>query len=306
MTFAKCPWWQIDRLHKDYESGDPDWELLRESWLAVYASWGIVFNSFSELEQLYIDYMKTELGHQRVWAVGPVLSLDKDVVGYANRGGSSSVPFHELMAWLDSGKEKSVLYVCFGSVVTLTVKQMREVASSLELSRVPFVWCVRNPSNNEQVTDDYNTILKGLEERVEKGRGFVIKGWAPQLAILRHKAVGAFLTNCGWNSALEGLMTGVLLLTWPMFADQYTNAELVIDQLGLGIRVAEGERKLPEPSELARILDESMKEENIPERVKAREIKEAAVKALKGGSSDKYLDDLVKNLNELSLAANKV
>ena len=34
-------------------------------------------------------------------------------------------------------------------------------------------------------------------------------GWAPQMAILAHLAIGGFVSHCGWNSILESLWYGV-------------------------------------------------------------------------------------------------
>lgn len=58
------------------------------------------------------------------------------------------------------------------------------------------------------------------------GRGLVVRGWAPQVAILNHGSVVALLTHCGWNSIMEALMADVLMLTWPMGADNFSNARL--------------------------------------------------------------------------------
>ncbi|KAA8542351.1 hypothetical protein F0562_023513 [Nyssa sinensis] len=215
------PWWQMSFLYREYREGDPDWEFYRNSMLANVVSWGVVFNSFTELERVYIDHLKKEMGHDRVWTVGPLVLPDDDLMRHSKRGGPSAVPTQDVMTWLDAKAKDSVVYVCF--------------------------------ADQENVA-----IVEGLADRVE-GRGFVIKGWAPQVAILNHRAVGVFVTHCGWNSALEGLSTGVMMLTWPINADQFTNAMLLVDQLGVAIRAYEGgDRIVPDSAELSRLLAQSV------------------------------------------------
>ncbi|KDP31397.1 hypothetical protein JCGZ_11773 [Jatropha curcas] len=290
------PWWQITHSYRMLK--DSDWEFYRNGYLSNLASWGIVVNSFTELERVYLDHLKQNFESDRVWAVGPVLPPDNDLSGTVNRGGSSSVPCHDVLTWLDSHNDNSVAYVCFGSRTSLTCEQMDALAAALEKSGVHFIWCVRQPGERH-APSDYGVLPDGFEDRVA-GRGFIIKGWAPQVAILRHRAVGAFLTHCGWNSVLEGIAGGVVMLTWPMDADQFTNAKLLVDQLQVGIRVGEATQRIPESDELARKLEESV-EETRPERLKAKKLQEAAMSAIKGGSSDADLDELVKKLNELKI-----
>ena len=281
------PWWQIPPHNRNDLEADPDWEFHRNSKLANFESWGIVFNSFASLESVYFDHLKREVGHNRVWAVGPVLPLEGDLIGSATRGGASSVPCHELMTWLDARLDKSVVYVCFGSRAVLTSKQLNVLTTALECSGVHFILCARVP-------DDQGSILNWFKDRVGD-RGLVIKGWAPQVAILRHRAVGSFLTHCGWNSVLEGLISGVVMLTWPMGADQFTNALLLVDQLGVAIRAGEGTQNIPDSYELARLLVLSLdriKSQNI----RTKELSDAALSAVKGGSSNKDLDELIKQL----------
>ena len=281
------PWWQIPPHNRNDLEADPDWEFHRNSKLANFESWGIVFNSFASLESVYFDHLKREVGHNRVWAVGPVLPLEGDLIGSATRGGASSVPCHELMSWLDARLDNSVVYVCFGSRAVLTSKQLNVLTTALECSGVHFILCARVP-------DDQGSILNWFKDRVGD-RGLVIKGWAPQVAILRHRAVGSFLTHCGWNSVLEGLISGVVMLTWPMGADQFTNALLLVDQLGVAIRAGEGTQNIPDSYELARLLVLSLdriKSQNI----RIKELSDAALSAVKGGSSNKDLDELIKQL----------
>ena len=289
------PWWQLPHRYKNSKEGDPDWQFNKNNMLDNFASWGLVVNSFTELERVYLEHLSTELGHDRVWAVGPLLPLEDDAIGSSNRGGSSSIPCEQVMTWLDSRPDSSVEYVCFGSRTTLNTKQMDVLVSALDQSGVQFIFCVRGSDDRHVgLDDDIGVIPDGFEDRVE-GRGLVIKGWAPQVAILRHRAVGAFLTHCGWNSVLEGITAEVVMLTWPMGAEQFANAKLLVDELGVGIRAGESVENIPESSELARLLVESVSVTR-PERVRVKGLSDASLGAIKGGSSDKDLDEFVERL----------
>ncbi|PWA58678.1 UDP-glucuronosyl/UDP-glucosyltransferase [Artemisia annua] len=295
ISFAEIPnkpeftWWQVSQA-ACYYKGDPDFESFKKGMLANMTSWGIMYNTFEEMEGVYIDYIKKKVGHDRVWAVGPLLPDEHGSVGNTGRGGSSAVPPQDLLMWLDKKHDDSVVYICFGSRFTLSEKQMSALANALELSNVDFILCVK--------ASDSSFIPSGFKDRVAD-RGFIVKGWAPQLAILRHQAVGSFVTHCGWNSTLEGVAAGVMMLTWPMGADQYADAKLLVDQLGVGKRVCEGGPEgVPNSVELARLLDESLSSDSA-ERVKVKELSRAASKAVKEGTSIRDLNMFVKCLSEL-------
>nr|POE60682.1 udp-glycosyltransferase 89b1 [Quercus suber] len=193
--------------------------------LANFESWEIVFNSFASLGSVYFDHLKREAGHNRVWAVGPVLPLEGDLIGSATRGGASSVPCHELMTWLDACLDNSVVYVCFGSRAGLTNKQLNVLAIALECSGVHFTLC---------------TSVLGDQE-------------------------------------------------------QFTNALLLVDQLGVAIIAGEGTENIPDSNELARLLVVSLNKIK-PQNVRAKELSDVALSAVKGGSSNKDLDELIKQL----------
>jgi len=288
------PWSQIPQVFTANERGGPEWEFHRENMLFNIDSWGLVINTFNEFEQVYIDNLKKELGHQRVWAVGPVLPIENGLPKPEERGGNSAVSRNDIVEWLDSREECSVVYVCFGSLTVLSSSQMEVLTRALELSGVNFILSIGYSDAGQEAAK----LPSGFMDRVGvRERGFLIEGWAPQLVILNHRAVGVFLGHCGWNSMLEALVSGVTKVTWAKFADQYINARLVVDELGMGIRGAEGE-KLPEASELAKIIKKALG--RTKERVRAEELREAALRAVgKGGSSQRELDSMLKLLNEV-------
>ncbi|XP_047307521.1 UDP-glycosyltransferase 73D1-like [Impatiens glandulifera] len=195
---------------------------MDEMKAAEISSDGVIINSFDELELRYAEgYSKVV---KKVWCVGPV--------GRVAASSSVADEEHYCLKWLNSKQDRSVIYVCFGSLCHITTTQLIELGLGLESSNKPFIWIIRKENNS----NDLNKWLKQFEER-NTGRGLVIKEWAPQVMILNHKAVGGFLTHCGWNSVMEGVCAGVVMITWPMFAEQFYNEQLLIEVLKIGVRV---------------------------------------------------------------------
>lgn len=294
-NWPSYPWWQLSPVYRSFADNATDSlsKTIKENFDGDMASSGLVINAVSELEEIYLDHLKDFLGHPRVWSVGPVLPPSGDASGPAERGGASSILAGEVSTWLDQIEEDhSVIYVCFGSQAVLTNEQLEALTLGLEKSGVKFILSVKGATKGHQESGKYGLIPSGFEERVA-GRGLVINGWAPQVLILRHPAVGAFLTHCGWNSVLEGIGAGVPMLTWPMGADQFANATLIVHELKIGFRVCEGAETVPDSDELAGVLAKAISGFQ-EERKKAKELQKAAFDAVQeGGSSFKNLDNLV-------------
>ncbi|KAJ8553751.1 hypothetical protein K7X08_024429 [Anisodus acutangulus] len=298
----KYPWWQLSPIFRSYIKGDSNSEFIRECYLSDIASYGVVFNTFTELENVYLDSLMKDLGHDRVWSVGPVLPPDQENnnCGSLNRGGSSSVLASEILAWLDTCEDHSVVYICFGSQAVLTNKQMEALAIASEKSGVKFILSAKRATKGH-VSTDYGVIPSWFEEKVA-GRGLVVRDWAPQVLILKHRAVCAFLTHCGWNSILESLMAGVLMLTWPMGADQFANANILVDEHKVAIRACEGAKTIPKSDELAKLLAEAVQGDVEERRARALELRKAALNGIKeGGNSFNDLAAPRKNPKSLTL-----
>ncbi|GAU32565.1 hypothetical protein TSUD_218230 [Trifolium subterraneum] len=280
----------LPSLFRRYIESDPESEFVKESFISNAESWGFVINTFRALEGSYLDDIQAQFGKRRVFAVGPL--------GY-NRVGADTEDRPEVLRWLDRWDEEgSVLYVCFGSQKLLKREQMEALAFGLERSGTQFVWVVKVPSTEEQIEEGYGLVPDGFEDRVS-GRGFVVKGWAPQVAILGHRVVGGFLSHCGWNSVLEAVVAGVGILGWPMEADQFVNARLLVEDMGIAVRVCEGADSVPDPDELGRVISGVMSGDS-PQKRRAKLMKEEAVMAVsKNGASSKELDELVNALQQL-------
>ncbi|XWS13219.1 hypothetical protein CRYUN_Cryun36dG0018800 [Craigia yunnanensis] len=275
--------------------------LIIETFQGCLQSQGLIFNSFPELEGPKLNIIKAKyfVKHDQMWNVGPLVPINASDMGSEKGGGLSSIPQDQVMSWLDSCQvDKSVVYVGFGTQITLNKQQMEAVASALEKSGARFIWVVKDPMKGMK-NGDQSVVPKGFEGRVA-GRGLVIKGWVPQVAILRHRVVGSYLSHCGWNSIHEAILAGVLLLAWPMQIDHFPNSKLLVDELGAAIPVCEGLETVPDATKLARILSDSVMSMTQQERVRAMKLREMALDAIKvAGSSCKALDEIVEKLSSL-------
>ncbi|KAA8516609.1 hypothetical protein F0562_016885 [Nyssa sinensis] len=200
---------------------------------AESSAYGVVVNSFRELEHGCVEAYGKAI-EKKVWCVGPVALCNKETLDKFERGNKPSIDEKKCLGWLDSMKPKTVLYACLGSQCRLVPSQLIELGLGLEASKHPFIWVIKT---EERFSELEKWLLEEkFEERIE-GRGLLIKGWAPQVLILSHPAIRGFLTHCGWNSTIEGVCSGVPMITWPMFAEQFFNEKFIVEILKIGVCV---------------------------------------------------------------------
>ncbi|AES79662.1 UDP-glucosyltransferase family protein [Medicago truncatula] len=258
-------------------------------------SFGTLYNSFHELESDYEKLGKTTIGIKS-WSIGPVsawINKDDDK-GYTEKNIGKD---QELVNWLNSKENESVLYVSFGSLTRLSHEQIAEIAHGLENSGHNFIWVVR-----EKDKDD------------ESKKGYIIWNWAPQLLILDHPATGGIVTHCGWNSILESLNSGLPMITWPIFAEQFYNEKLLVDVLKIGVAVGSkvnqfwlsiGEEVVVRREEIVKAVEILMGsgQEGKVMRMRAKKLGDAAKKTIEeGGDSYNNLIQLIDELKSLKIA----
>ncbi|CAD6336904.1 unnamed protein product [Miscanthus lutarioriparius] len=277
------PWRQISRMYRSYAEGgrDEHSEGIKDNFLWNMEGAAFVCNTCHPLEGKYLEAQPlTDLASKRVWAVGPVAPPP------ASTGEGD--PAGDVNAWLDAFPDSSVAYVSFGTMMVPPPPHAAALAAALERSGTPFVWAAATA-----------TLPDGFEDRaVAAGTGLVLRGWAPQVAALRHRAVGCFVTHCGWNSVLEACAAGVPMLAWPMAADQFFNARLVVEEARVALAASWGGfGAVPEADELARALAQVVGEAGAGMRARAVEIAARMAEAIgEGGSSRRELDGLVQEL----------
>ncbi|KAL6209809.1 hypothetical protein ACLB2K_020748 [Fragaria x ananassa] len=271
---------------------------------------------FYELESKYVDYFKKDLG-KKAWGIGPVSLCNRDEADKVERGQAASVDEEKLkwcLDWLDSQEPDSVVYISFGSLARLSYKQLIEIAHGVVNSTNCFVWVageVFKSENDGQSHEDEENWLLDFEKRMrESERGVVIRGWAPQILMLEHKAVGGFVSHCGWNSTLESVCAGVPMITWPLSAEQFSNEKLITDVLGIGVQVGSKEWASWNMERKEVIGREKVEaavrklvgggDEAVEMRKRARDLAEKAKKAVdEGGSSYAEVDALISELRSL-------
>ncbi|KAF8732949.1 hypothetical protein HU200_015300 [Digitaria exilis] len=274
---------------------DPNGEIY-QAWMSSVAknleANGMLVNTFVSLEAralVALNDPKFLPGSE--FTMPPVYAVGSFVEGPGGERETKQKHDHECLVWLDKQPGHSVVFLCFGSTGWHTEEQLKEIAIGLERSGHRFLWVVRAPVSDSTLAlhadPDLDALLpEGFLERTN-GHGLVVKEWAPQVDVLRHKAIGAFVTHCGWNSVQEAIMAGVPMLCWPLYAEQKMNKVFMVEEFGVGVEVVgwqQGFVKAEEVEAKVTLVLERQEGERLRARVRA--LKEAAAMAWnEGGSS---------------------
>lgn len=267
----------VEALYHEYLKVNKGLKMFQRSEEASH----ILVNSFRELEASFLP-----AAPPNVKFIGPCLLAESD-------DHSNDLTEEEVcLRWLDLQEANSVVFIALGSAASLKPLQIQEIAMGLEASHEKFLWVLRSDAeaNCKDLPD-------GFQERT-KGRGMIVS-WAPQLRVLEHAAVGAFLSHCGWNSTLESIYMGVPMLCLPVFAEQPLNEQMVKANWKMGMGFDEKRNDgVVESKEVERVVREAMQGEGGRRaRVHACQLKALARSALeKGGSSYADLASFVNHI----------
>ncbi|KAK9666761.1 hypothetical protein RND81_14G209400 [Saponaria officinalis] len=189
----------------------------------------IIFNSFDDFEHEVLHYV-SKLISGPFYTIGPLqLQLHKISSQHAvpkPLGSNLWKEDLECLNWLDSKNPRSVVYVSFGIITTMTNENLVEFAWGLANSTHFFLW----------------------------GRA-LITSWCDQETVLRHPSVGGFLTHCGWNTTLDTVCGGVPVLCWPFFWEQPTNCWFCCRKWGIGMEIESEVKRVKVEMQVREIMD---------------------------------------------------
>ncbi|PAN13969.1 hypothetical protein PAHAL_2G375900 [Panicum hallii] len=252
----------------------------------------LVFNTTASLEGPALAHIAPRM--RNVFAVGPLHAMSSSAPAPASSLWSED---DGCIAWLDGQPDRSVVYVSLGSLAVIKHDQFAEFLSGLVAAGYPFLWVLR--ADTVAASKGQHTTPQGSIGAVGEDKARVV-AWAPQRDVLRHRAVGCFLTHAGWNSTLEAAVEGVPMVCWPFFGDQLINSRNVGAVWRTGLDMKD-------------VCDRAVVERMVREAMESDEVRSSAQKLARvvrrdvseGGSSAREFQRLVRFIKELSMEGAK-
>ncbi|KAL0863604.1 hypothetical protein Bca101_042722 [Brassica carinata] len=230
-----------------------------------------IYHGFShQLEPKAVDFFASKFDFP-VYTTGPLIPFEELAAG-------NDVSKPEYIQWLDEQPESSVLYISQGSFLSVSEAEMEEIVGGVRESGVRFLW-----------------VARGGESKLRR----LLK-----LRVLCHAAVGGFWTHCGFNSTLEGIYSGVPMLTFPLFWDQFLNAKMIVEDWRVGMRIKSNKKteliRRDEIKELVKRFMDGESEEGKEMRLRACDLSEICCgSVVKTGSSDVNIDSFLKDITKI-------
>ncbi|EAZ39840.1 hypothetical protein OsJ_24281 [Oryza sativa Japonica Group] len=268
------------------DQNDPIVQMLIEVTAHSRGARAVVLNTAASMEGPALAHVAPRM--RDVFAIGPLHAM----FPVPAAAGSLWRADDGCVAWLDGQPDRSVVYVSLGSFAVISLEQFTEFLHGLVAAGYPFLWVLRPDMVGASQSAG---ALREAVAAAEKNNKARVVGWAPQRDVLRHRAVGCFLTHAGWNSTLEAAGEGVPTVCWPFFADQQINSRFVGAVWGTGLDM----KDVCDAAVVERMVREAMESGEIRASAQAlaREVRQDVAD---GGSSAAEFERLVGFIKELS------
>ncbi|XP_052478886.1 7-deoxyloganetic acid glucosyltransferase isoform X8 [Gossypium raimondii] len=263
----------------------------------------LILNTAEELDGPILSQIRTKC--PRVYAVGP-LHAQLNTRLNAKHGESYDHISNTLwevdkscIFWLNKQPNRSVIYVSFVSITSMSREQLVELWYGLLNSKTKFLLVVRPDSVIGKDGEGEDVVMELMEK--SKDRGYIVN-CAPQEAVLNHPAIGGFFTHNGWNSTLESVVAGVPMICWPQFADQHVNSRVVSEVWKIGLDM----KDVCDSKMVEKMVNDVMvdrKEEFAKSASEMAKVTNQCVNV--GGSSYSNLDHLIEDIRIMSFKAHK-
>ncbi|EFC37629.1 UDP-glucose:solanidine glucosyltransferase [Naegleria gruberi] len=134
----------------------------------------------------------------------------------------------EMVAWLDDQLERkfSIVYVAFGTKLEISHEHITTILNFI----------VKSDENIRVICVHEGHAKLNLSESVSSK--ILFQTWVNQELILSHSATSVFVTHAGAHSLFEAVDNQVPILTFPIFADQFSNS-VRSEDLGFGFDISE-------------------------------------------------------------------
>ncbi|GLT86045.1 hypothetical protein SLE2022_042080 [Rubroshorea leprosula] len=192
---------QLGRDLKYVDDAVSFFSFRERQFLFCLSSDAILLNSIEELDKMGAAYFHRRMGGRPVYMIGPVCSFPRREVS------------SDFSAWLDLQPPRSVLYVCFGSQLTILPSQMRELAKGLKESGVAFIWVIRPPFGFSATAEfDPEWLPDRFEDRIRKRNhgSWFIDGLPRWRFFLMNQQVGSLATVARtqyWKVWVKGFLS---------------------------------------------------------------------------------------------------
>ncbi|CAH2055323.1 unnamed protein product [Thlaspi arvense] len=223
---------------KNKDSQRNIFQLMLQNNKSIESTDWLLCNSVYELETAAFGVAP------KILPIGPIGLAHHSLQQESTSLGSFLPQDRDCLDWLDRKIPGSVIYVAFGSFGIMGKAQLEELAIGLAITKRPVLWvnsCGDQPP------------IEAGSDRIKVVR------WAPQREVLSHRAIGCFVSHCGWNSTLEGAQNGIPFVCIPYFADQFINKAYICDVWKIGLGIELDERGVVPRLEVKKKIDEVMR-----------------------------------------------